>query len=69
MLASNGEDPWVEIRQFQQPGDAEQHALVLIAMSIRCLIIRKPWGIGLMVATPDAEREESEPTAAATWRE
>ena len=58
MLASNGEDPWVEIRQFQQPGDAEQHALVLIAMSIRCLIIRKPWGIGLMVATPDAERAE-----------
>jgi rhomboid protease GluP len=58
VLASDSDDPWVEIRQFQQPADAEQHALVLIAMSIRCLLIRKPWGIGLMVATPDAERAE-----------
>ena len=58
MLASDGEDRWVEIRHFQQRADAEQHALVLIAMSIQCLLIRKPWGIGLLVATPDAERAE-----------
>lgn len=58
MLASDSDDPWIEIRHFQERSVAEQHALVLIAMSIRCLLIRKPWGIGLMVASPDAERAE-----------
>ncbi len=58
MLATDSDDPWVEIRHFQERADAEQHALVLIAMSIKCLLIRKPWGIGLLVASPDAERAE-----------
>lgn len=58
MLASDFEDRWVEIRQFRQRTEAEQHALVLIAMSISCVLVRRPWGIGLMVALPDAERAE-----------
>lgn len=58
MFPGNAEDRWVEIRQFQKSVDAEQHALVLIAMSINCLLIRQPWGIGLLVAKPDAERAE-----------
>src|SRR5688572_8786448 len=51
---------WTEIRHFQHLGDAQQHALVLIAMSINCMLVRRPWGIGLMVALPDAARAESE---------
>ncbi len=58
MLASDFDDRWVEIRQFRQRAEAEQHALVLIAMSINCLLVRRPWGTGLMVAPPDAERAE-----------
>ena len=58
MLAGETDDRWTEIRQFRQQAEAEQHALVLIAMSINCLLIRRPWGIGLLVATPDAERAE-----------
>ncbi len=58
MFPGNAEDRWVEIRQFQKSTEAEQHALVLIAMSINCLLIRQPWGIGLLVAKPDAERAE-----------
>jgi len=58
VLAGDTDDRWTEIRQFRQQSEAEQHALVLIAMSINCLLIRRPWGIGLLVATPDAERAE-----------
>lgn len=58
MLAGDTEDRWTEIRHFRQQADAEQHALVLIAMSINCLLVRRPWGIGLLVALPDAERAE-----------
>ena len=58
MLAGETDDRWTEIRQFRRQSEAEQHALVLIAMSINCLLIRRPWGIGLLVATPDAERAE-----------
>lgn len=58
MYPGNGEDRWIEIRQFKRSNEAEQHALVLIAMSINCLLIRQPWGIGLLVAKPDAERAE-----------
>jgi rhomboid protease GluP len=58
LLASDSDDRWIEIRQFRQRAEAEQHALVLIAMSINCLLVRRPWGIGLLVATPDAERAE-----------
>ncbi len=58
MLAGETDDRWTEIRQFRQQSEAEQHALVLIAMSINCLLIRRPWGIGLLVAAPDAERAE-----------
>jgi membrane associated rhomboid family serine protease len=58
VLAGDTEDRWTEIRHFRQQADAEQHALVLIAMSINCLLVRRPWGIGLLVALPDAERAE-----------
>lgn len=58
MLPNNAEDRWVEIRQFKRSTEAEQHALVLIAMSINCLLIRQPWGIGLLVGRDDAERAE-----------
>lgn len=58
MLLGDAEDRWVEIRQFKQSADAEQHALVLVAMSINCLLIRQPWGIGLLVGREDAERAE-----------
>ncbi len=54
---------WTEIRQFRQRAEAEQHALVLNAMSINCRLIRQPWGIGLVVATPDAARAERELSA------
>jgi membrane associated rhomboid family serine protease len=58
VLAGETDERWTEIRQFRQQSEAEQHALVLIAMSINCLLIRRPWGIGLLVAAPDAERAE-----------
>ena len=58
LLANDAENRWVEIRQFQKRWEAEQHALVLIAMSINCLLIKQPWGIGLLVTAPDAERAE-----------
>jgi membrane associated rhomboid family serine protease len=58
VLTGETDDRWTEIRQFRQQSEAEQHALVLIAMSINCLLIRRPWGIGLLVAAPDAERAE-----------
>lgn len=54
------EQRWVEIRQFRQLGDAQQHALVLIAMSINCMLVRRPWGIGLVVAVHDAPRAEEQ---------
>ncbi len=54
---------WTEIRHFARRFDAEQHALVLIAMSINCLLIRRPWGIGLLVPVRDAHRAEDELTA------
>lgn len=54
------EQRWVEIRQFRQLGDAQQHALVLIAMSINCMLVRRPWGIGLVVAVHDAARAEEQ---------
>jgi len=54
---------WTEIRHFDRRFDDEQHALVLIAMSINCLLIRRPWGIGLLVPVRDAHRAEEELTA------
>lgn len=57
-MLRGAEDRWVEIRQFHQRAEAEQHALVLIAMSINCLLIRQPWGIGLLVIAGDEERAQ-----------
>lgn len=54
------EHNWVEIRQFRQLWDAQQHALVLIAMSINCMLVRRPWGIALVVAAIDAARAEEQ---------
>jgi rhomboid protease GluP len=60
---------WTEIRHFARRFDAEQHALVLIAMSISCLLIRRPWGIGLLVPVREAHRAEEELTAYTTENE
>lgn len=54
------EQDWTEIRHFRQLAEAQQHALVLIAMSINCLLVRRPWGIGLVVSVDDAARAEEQ---------
>jgi len=57
---ANDSDGWVQIRHFSSRGDAEQHALVLIAMQINCRLTRGDWGIGLSVAVGDEARARRE---------
>lgn len=47
------EDSWVEIRRFDERGEAEQHALVLLAMGIDCLLVARAHGTALLVAASD----------------
>ncbi len=48
------EDTWVEIRRFDERVEAEQHALVLLAMGIDCLLVARSRGTALLVAASDA---------------
>jgi membrane associated rhomboid family serine protease len=48
------EDAWVEIRRFQNLGDANQHALVLVAAGIGCQLVRQPGEVRLLVGAGDA---------------
>jgi rhomboid protease GluP len=47
------EDVWVEVRRFDDRAEAEQHALVLLAMGIDCHLTARPTGIGLLVNASD----------------
>lgn len=59
-MLANDSDGWVQIRHFSNRAEAEQHALVLIAMQINCRISRGDWGIGLSVALGDEARARRE---------
>lgn len=48
------EDAWVEIRRFSSLGDANQHALVLVAAGIQCQLIRRPNEVALLVGAGHA---------------
>ena len=56
-------DIWVEVGRFPAPGDAEQHALVLVAVGVPARLVSGAAGTGLFVAEPDAARARSEMAA------
>ena len=53
---------WVEVGHFAALGEAEQHALVLVAVGVVSRIARTSTGVGLFVAAADAVRARSELT-------
>ncbi|MCW5695700.1 MAG: rhomboid family intramembrane serine protease [Bauldia sp.] len=57
---ANDSDGWVQIRHFSNRTEAEQYALVLIAMQINCRLSGGDWGIGLSVAVRDEARARRE---------
>jgi membrane associated rhomboid family serine protease len=59
-VLANDSDGWVQIRHFSNRTEAEQHALVLIAMQINCRLSRGDWGVGLSVALGDEARARRE---------
>jgi membrane associated rhomboid family serine protease len=59
-LTDNPDDAWVEVRRFAAQADAEQHALVLAAVGIRCRLVARHSAIALSVALPDAARAREE---------
>jgi membrane associated rhomboid family serine protease len=48
------EDAWVEIRRFTTLGDANQHALVLVAAGIGCQLVRTQNEVTLLVGAANA---------------
>lgn len=47
------EDSWVEVQRFRERSEAEQHALVLLAMGIDCHVVIRNGGIALLVPASD----------------
>ena len=56
------EDLWVEVGRFPALGEAEQHALVLVASGVASRLVPNSAGIALFVAAQDAVRARSELT-------
>lgn len=63
MLAGEFDNSPVEIRRFATRAEAEEYALVLVAMGIECRLIRHEHGIGLGVAALEADRARHELSA------
>lgn len=59
-LTDSPDDAWVEVRRFAAGADAEQHALVLTAVGIRCRLAPQDGAVVLAVARPDAVRARQE---------
>jgi membrane associated rhomboid family serine protease len=54
------EPVWVEVGRFPALGEAEQHALVLVASGVASRLVPNAAGIALFVAAPDAARARYE---------
>src|ERR1051325_4994308 len=54
LMSDAREDAWVEIRRFKTLGDANQHALVLVAAGIGCQLMRGPEEFALLVDAANA---------------
>jgi membrane associated rhomboid family serine protease len=53
-MSDSREEAWVEIRRFQSLGEANQHALVLVAAGIGCQLTRRPGEVALLVGAENA---------------
>ena len=55
-MTDDREAAWVELYLFRARAEAEQHALVLVAMGIACRLEPRGGGVALTVARADADR-------------
>ena len=54
------DDVWVEVGRFRLIAEAEQHALVLVALGMASRLVSSATGTSLFVASPDAAKARSE---------
>ena len=59
-MSEEVENAWVEVGRFPAIGEAEQHALVLVASGMPSRLVSHAAGTSLLVASPDAEKARSE---------